>query len=148
MGPNIPGVPMPHGGGGSGGGGGGKRRKRKKKGGALKFARGLIAAVILAFAISALILALPLFLGFDPADAADFADAPGLEKIDAFMDGWRHKHGISEMTFSHDGRTITFTDDNGTLTGIAAEGYDYDEGGELESDFAEARRILREWGLD
>ena len=126
---------------------GGKRRRRKKKGGFLKFIRDLIVAALAAFAISALILAIPLFLGFDPWDAERFVEAPGLAKINAFMDGWRHKHGISEMTFSHDGRSITFTDTNGTLTGIDAEGYDYGDGGEYESDLAEARRILDEWGL-
>ena len=52
------------------------------------------------------------------------------------------------MTFSHDGRKITFTDGNGTLAGIEAEGYDYGDGEEYESDLAEARRLLKEWGLD
>lgn len=130
-----------------GDGGGGRRRRRKKKGGFLKFIGDLIVCAVVTLAFCALVFAIPLFLGFDPWDAADFVDAPGLAKIDAFMDGWRHKRGISEMTFSHDGRKITFTDTNGTLTGIEAEGYDYGDGEEYESDLAEARRILEEWGL-
>ena len=74
MGTGIPGVPMPY-----GGGGGGRRRKRKK-GGFLKFIRDLIVAAFAAFAISALILAIPLFLGFDPWDAERFVEAPALRK--------------------------------------------------------------------
>ena len=120
--------------------GGGGRRKRKKKGGFVKAVGGLIMSVVASFAVSGLVLALPLFLDFDPWDAADFVGAPGFAKIDAFMDGWRHKHGISEITFSHDGRTVTFTDDNGELSGPSGDG--------TESDIEEARRILREWGLD
>ena len=147
MGPNIPGG-CPPGGQWPRDDGGGRRRRRKKKGGFLKFMGDLILCVVGTLLFCALVFAIPLFLGFDPVDAADFVDAPGLAKIDAFMDGWRHKHGISEMTFSHNGRSITFTDNNGTLSDIDAEGYDYDESGELESDLAEARRILKEWGLD
>lgn len=119
--------------------GGGRRRWRKKTGGFLKAVSGLIACVVVTFAVSALILALPLFLGFEPLDAERFVEAPGLAKIDAFMDGWRHKHGISVMTLSHDGKTVTFTDDNGELSGPSGDA--------TESDIEEARRILREWGL-
>ena len=138
MGPNIPGVPVPD----------GKSRKRKKKGGFLRRCRDLTVSLLVCAALVLAVFAVPLLLGFDPMDAANFVDAPGLAKIDAFMDGWRHKRGISEMTFSHNGRTITFTDDNGTLTGIDAEGYGYADGGDFESDLDEARRILKEWGLD
>ena len=141
MGPNIPGVPMPP----YGGGGGGRRRKRKKKGG---FVRELIGAVFFALAISLAVFALPYLFEFSPGDVMAFDSAVGLEKIEAFRDGLRHKREISEMTFSHNGRSITFTDEGGTLTGIDAEGYDYGDGAEYESDLAEARRILREWGLD
>lgn len=144
MGPNFPGGYPP--GGQWTHDGGGKRRRRKKKG-FLGHCWDVIVWVLVAFAIVIAVDAIPLLLGFDPWDAADFVDAPGLAKIDAFMDGWRHKQGISEMTFSHDGKTITFTDTNGTLTGIEAEGYDYGDGEEYESDLAEARRILEEWGL-
>ncbi len=126
-------VPVPY------DGGGGRRRRHKKKGGFLKAVGGLIACVVVTFAVSALILALPLFMGFDPWDAANFVDAPGFAKIDAFRDGWWHKHGISEMTFSHDGRTVTFTDGNGELSGPSGDG--------TESDIEEALRILKEWGL-
>ena len=127
-------------------GGGGKRRKRKR-GGFLKAVRDLFVCVLVALGIALAVFAAPLLMGFDPVDAADFVDAPGLAKIDAFQKGLRHKRGISEMTFSHDGRSITFTDDNGKLSGIDAKGYDYGDGEEYESDLAEARRILEEWGL-
>ena len=140
MGTGIPGVPIPH------GGGGGRRRKRKK--GFLRYCWELIMWVLVAFAIVIAIFALPYLFKFSPGDIMAFDSAVGFEKIDAFRDGLRHKRGISEMSFSHDGRSITFTDTNGTLTGIDAEGYDYGDGGEYESDLAEARRILDEWGLD
>ena len=153
MGPNFPGG-SPSGGPWTHDDGGGKRRKRKKKG-FFRCLVELIVGVILTFAFCALALALPLLLQFDPWDAQQFVDASGdglrgtmAAKVDAFMDGWRHKQGMSEMTFFHDGKSITFTDTNGTLTGMDANGYDYDEGGEYESDLAEMRRILKEWGLD
>ena len=139
MRPNFPGG-YPPGGQWTRDDGGGRRRRRKKKGGFLKAVGGLIACVVVTFGVSALILALPLFLDFDPWDAAEYADAPGFAKIDAFRDGWRHKHGISTLTFTHDGRTVTFTDDNGELSGPSGDG--------TESDIEEARRILREWGRD
>ena len=128
-------------------GGGGRRRRRKRRG----FFRELCSVILWSTIAVLLVLAVfaaPLLMGFDPVDAADFVDAPGLAKIDAFMDGWRNKHGISEMKFSHNGREITFTDDNGKLSGIDAEGYDYGDDGDFESDLAEARRILKEWGLE
>lgn len=137
MGPNIPGVPMPP----YGGGGGGRRRKRKKRGG---FVRELLGAVFIALAV----FALPYLFEFSPGDVMAFDSAVGLEKIEAFRDGLRHKREISEMTFSHNGRSIAFTDEGGTLTGIEAEGYDYDEADEMEADIDEARRLLKEWGLD
>lgn len=146
MGPNFSGG-YPPGGQWTRDDGGGKRRRRKKKGGFLKFMGDLIVAALVAFAIVIAIFALPYLFKFIPGDIMAFDSAVGFEKIDAFRDGLRHKHGISEMTFSHDGRSITFTDTNGTLTGIDAEGYDYGDGGEYESDLAEARRILDEWGL-
>ena len=152
MEPNFPGGPPP---GGYGSysvteydDGGGRRRRRKKKGGFLKAVGDLIVWLLIAAALVLALFGAPLLMGFDPYDAANFVDAPGLAKIDAFMDGWRHKQGISEMTFSHDGKSITFTDTNGTLTGVEAEGYGYDDADELESDIEEARRILHEWGLD
>lgn len=145
MRPNFPGG-YPPGGQWTRDDGGGRRRQRKKKGGFLKAVSGLIACVVVTFAVSALILALPLFLDFDPWDAADFVDAPGFAKIDAFLDGWRHKHGISEITFSHDGKTITLWDDDGTLSSVESDGYG-DDDGSLADDIAEARRILKEWGL-
>lgn len=120
-------------------GGGGRRRKRKR-GGFLKAVRDLFVCVLVALGIALAVFATPLLMGFDPVDAADFVDAPGLAKIDAFQKGLRHKRGISEMTFSHDGRSITFTDDNGTLSEPSGDG--------TESDIEEARRILKEWGLD
>lgn len=146
MGPNFPGG-YPPGGQRTHNGGGGKRRRRKKKG-FLRRCRELIAWVFVAFAIVIAVFALPYVFGFSPGDIMAFDDAVGFEKIDAFMDGLRHKRGISEMTFSHDGRTITFTDDNGALTDIDAEGYDYGDSGDFESDLEEARRLLKEWGLD
>lgn len=120
-------------------GGGGRRRKRKR-GGFLKAVRDLFVCVLVALGIALAVFAVPLLMGFDPVDAADFVDAPGLAKIDAFQKGLRHKRGISEMTFSHNGRTVTFTDDNGTLSEPSGDG--------TESDIEEARRILKEWGLD
>ena len=147
MGHNFPGG-YPPGGQWTHDDGGGRRRRRKKKGGFLKFMGDLIVAALVAFAIVIAIFALPHLFEFSPGDIMAFDDAVGFEKIDAFMDGLRHKRGISEMKFSHDGRTITFTDTKGTLTGIDAEGYDYDESGKLESDLEEARRLLKEWGLD
>ena len=120
-------------------GGGGRRRKRKR-GGFLKAVRDLFVCVLVALGIALAVFAVPLLMGFDPVDAADFVDAPGFAKIDAFQKGLRHKRGISEMTFSHNGRTITFTDDNGTLSEQSGDG--------TESDIDEARRILKEWGLD
>ena len=114
-------------------------RRRKKKGGFMKAVGGLLTGVAAALAVSGLVLALPLFMGFDPWDAAEYADAPGFAKIDAFRDGWRHKHGISTLTFTHDGRTVTFTDDNGELSRPSGDG--------TESDIEEALRILKEWGL-
>lgn len=151
MGPNIPGGYPP--------GGHGSysvteydprdrgERRRKKRGGFVGFIRDTAVGLLVCAALVLALDAAPLLLGFDPLDAAHFVDAPGLAKIDAFMDGWRHKEGISKMTFSHDGRTITFTDTNGTLTDIDAEGYDYDDSEEYESDLAEMWRILKEWGL-
>ena len=150
MAPNFPGGHPP---GGSGSysfteyDGGGRRRKRRRSG-FLKGLRDLIVCALVAFGIVIVVFAAPLLMGFDPIDAADFVDAPGLAKIDAFVKGWRHKNGISEMTFSHNGKSITFTDDNGKLSGITAEGYDYGDSGDFESDLDEARRILKEWGLD
>lgn len=138
MGTGIPGVPMPYGGGG---------RRKRKKGGFLRCCWELIVWIFVAFAIVIAIFALPYIFGFSPGDIMAFDDAVGFEKIDAFRDGLRHKREISEMTFSHNGRSITFTDEAGTLAGIDAEGYDYGDGEEYESDLAEARRILREWGL-
>lgn len=120
--------------------GGGGRRRRRKKGGFVKAVGGLLTGVAAAVSVSGLVLALPLFMGFDPWDAAEYADAPGFAKIDAFRDGWRHKHGISTLTFTHDGRTVTFTDDNGELSGPSGDG--------TESDIEEALRILKEWGLN
>lgn len=142
MGHNIPGVPMPPYG---GGGGGRRRRRRKRKGGFLKF---MIVGVAVVLAIYLAIEAVPYALKFEAGDIWDYSDANLFGKIEALRDGLRHKREISEMTFSHDGKSITFTDDNGTLTGIEAEGYDYDEADEMESDLAEARRLLKEWGLD
>ena len=142
MGTGIPGVPMPY-----GGGGGGRRRKRKK-GGFLKFMRDLIVGVVIVCAIYLAIEAVPYLLKFSPGDIMEYSDNNIFGKMEVLRDGLRHKRGISEMTFSHDGRKITFTDDNGTLAGIEAEGYDYGDGEEYESDLAEARRILKEWGLD
>lgn len=127
--------------------GGGRRRRRKKHGffhELVSLIRWTLIAVLLVLGL----FAVPLLMGFDPVDAADFVDAPGLAKIDAFMDGWRNKHGISEMTFSHNGRQITLTDDNGKLSGLDAEGYDYGDSDDFENDLEEARRILKEWGLD
>lgn len=126
--------------------GGGGRRRRRKKGGFVKAVGGLLTGVAAAFAVSGLVLALPLLLDFDPWDAAEFVDAPGFAKIDAFRDGWRHKQGISEITFSHDGKTITLWDDNGTLSSVESDGYGDDSDG-FAADLAEARRILKEWGL-
>ena len=128
-------------------GGGGRRRKRKKRGFFRELGSLILWTLIAALFVLA-VFAAPLLMGFDPVDAADFVDAPGLAKIDAFQKGLRHKRGISEMTFSHDGRSITFTDDNGKLSKIDAGGYDYGDSGDLESDLDEARRILKEWGLD
>ena len=139
MGTGNFGAPVPY------DGGGGRRRKRKK-GGFLKAVGGLLAGVAAAFAVSMLILALPLFMGFDPWDAAEYADAPGFAKIDAFRDGWRHKHGISEIRFSHGGKTVTLWDDNGTLSGVESDSYGDGDG--FAADLAEARRILKEWGLN
>lgn len=119
--------------------GGGRRRKRKKRGFFHELGS-LILWTLLAVLFVLAVFAAPLLMGFDPVDAADFVDAPGFAKIDAFMDGLRHKRGISEMTFSHDGRTVTFTDDNGTLSEPSGNG--------TGSDLEEARRILKEWGLD
>ena len=140
MGTSIPGVPIPH------GGGGGRRRKRKK-GGFLKFMGDLIVGILIVFAIVIAIEAVPYLLKFSPGDIMDYSNNNIFGKMEVLRDGLRHKRGISEMTFSHDGRSITFTDTNGTLTGIDAEGYDYGDGEEYESDLAEARRILDEWGL-
>ena len=145
MGINLPGVPTPNGYGANGGGG--KKRKRKKKG-FFGYCWELIMWVFVAFAIVIAIFALPYLFKFSPGDIMAFDDAVGFEKIDAFMDGLRHKQGISEMTFSHDGKSITFTDKNGTLSRVSGEGYDYDDNGEFDSDLEEARRLLREWGLD
>lgn len=119
-------------------GGGGRRRKRKR-GGFLKAVRDLFVCAVVALGIALAVFAVPLLMGFDPVDAADFVDAPGLAKIDAFQKGLRHKRGISEMTFSHNGRSITFADDNGTLSEPSGDG--------TESDIEEARRILKEWGF-
>lgn len=127
--------------------GGGRRRRRRKRGFFHELGS-LILWTMIAVLFVLAVFAAPLLMGFDPVDAADFVDAPGFAKIDAFMDGLRHKRGISEMTFSHNGRKITLTDDNGTLSDIDAEGYDYGDSGDFESDLEEARRILREWGLD
>ena len=118
-------------------GGGGRRRRRR---GFFRTLGDLLLWLLVCGAVVLGLFAAPLLLGFDPIDAADFVDAPGLAKIDAFMKGWRHKNGISEMTFSHNGRSITFTDDNGTLSEPSGDG--------TESDIEEARRILKEWGLD
>ena len=116
------------------------RRRKRKRGGFLKAVRDLFVCVLVALGIALAVFAVPLLMGFDPVDAADFVDAPGLAKIDAFQKGLRHKRGISEMTFSHNGQTITFTDDNGTLSEPSGDG--------TESDIDEAQRILKEWGLD
>ena len=145
MRPNFPGG-YPPGGQWTRDDGGGRWRRRKKKGGFLKAVGGLIACVVVTFAVSALILALPLLLDFDPWDAAEFVDAPGFAKIDAFLDGWWHKQGMGEITFSHDGRSITIFDDNGALSGVERSGYGDDDDG-FAADLAEARRILKEWGL-
>lgn len=117
--------------------GGGRRRKRKRRGFFRELGSLILWTLIAALFVLA-VFAAPLLMGFDPVDAADFVDAPGLAKIDAFQKGLRHKRGISEMTFSHNGRTITFTDDNGTLSEPSGDG--------TESDIEEARRILKEWG--
>ena len=138
MGTGNFGAPVPYDGGGG--------RRRRKKGGGLKAVGGLIVCVVVTLAVSALVLALPLFMGFDPRDAAEYADAPGFAKIDAFRDGWRHKRGISEITFSHDGKTVTLWDDNGTLSGVESDSYGDGDG--FAADLAEARRILKEWGLN
>ena len=146
MGPNIPGG-YPPGGQWPHDDGGGRRRKRKKKGGFIGFMSDLIAGVAVVLAIYLAIEAVPYLLKFEPGDIMDYSDSNLFGKVEVLMDGLRHKRGVSEMKFSHDGKSVTLIDDNGKLSGIEAEGYGYDEGGEMESDFEEARRILEEWGL-
>ena len=148
--PNFPGG-YPPGGQRTHHGGGGKRRKPKRKtflqqlGEAL---RDLIVGILIVFAIVIAIEAVPYLLKFEPGDTIDYSNNNIFGKIEVFKDAMRHKRGISEMTFSHDGKSVTFTDEKGTLTGIDAEGYGYGDADELEDDIDEARRIIHEWGLD
>lgn len=147
MGPNIPGVPMPP----YGGGGGGRRRRRKRKSVWRllwdEIKNGLMILFVF-FLIFIAIEALPYLLKLPDGDIINYSNASIFGKLDALRDGLRHKQGISEMTFSHDGKSVTFTDEKGTLTDIQAEGYGYDDTDELERDIAETRRLLKEWGLD
>lgn len=127
------------------------KKKRKRQRGLLGTC---VSAVFWVFAISALILALPLFLGCDPWDAQYFVDAHGYDmrgtleaKIDALRDGIWHKKELSRVKFSHDGKSVTLVDKAGELSAVTAEGYAYDESAEAADDWNEARRILKEWGI-
>lgn len=121
------------------------------------------APILATFAACGVVLALPLFLGFDPVDAADFADAPGLSKIGAFMNGWRHKeqakHGLHEVEFDVGGEIfrVTFSGDGEPVTGanefleeVESRLKEPDEEAQSKTGIMseeDAQRILAEWGL-
>ncbi len=129
----------------------GKKRKKRRRG----LLGTIVEAVIIGLLLSALIRGFPLIFGADPWDAQYFADASGYDlqstlaaKWDALRMCFRHTGAISSVKFSHDGKSVTLYDRNGALLQATAEGYDYDESAEAASDWDEALRILREWGLD
>ena len=151
MGTGIPGVPGPGGYGSVSSDGGGRRRRRKRKSVWRllweEIKSGLI-FLLFFFLIFIAIEAVPYLLKLPDGDIINYSNANIFGKFDALRDGLRHKRGISEIRFSHDGKTVTLTDEKGTLTDISGEGYGDGDEKEFQSDVDEARRILREWGLD
>ena len=148
--PNFPGG-YPPGGQWTHHGGGGRRRKPKRK--SLwrllweEMKTGLIWLFVF-FLIFIAIEAVPYLLKFEPGDTMAYSNENIFGKIEVFKDAMRHKRGISEIKFSHDGKTVTLTDEKGTLTDISGEGYGEGDEDEFQRDVDEVLRLLREWGLD
>lgn len=145
MGTMIPGGPVIS---------GGTRREKPKKNYGFSYAlRQIVKWALIIFALRIAMDAAPLLLGFDPVDAEDFSRVPGFgkAKIEAFMTGWNHAHGITEGSArftNENGQVITFTSRNGELVGVTADGYGDDETDKMNDDLTKAREIMRKWGLD
>lgn len=122
--------------------------RRRKKNGFLKHVWDVILWTAVGLMAFLAIEAMPYLLKFEPGDIMAYSDNNIFGKVEVLKDGLRHKREISEIKFSHDGKTVTLTDEKGTLTDISGEGYGEGDEGEFQRDTDEARRILSEWGLD